>query len=347
MFFRLCSFVIVSCVFLGAPLHAAKKKLSAPSFKGAIVVDAATGESVIEQNPDEVNPPASVTKLMTFLVVQDRIRSGSLTLQTPVTVTAEDSRIGGTQVWLKEGEVFPVEELLFALMIQSANDAASALARTAGGSRDAFVQLMNERAKSLGMTHTTFRSPHGLPPSTRKLSESDLTTPRDLAILSRELITKTDILRYTSVKTRVFRGDSAQKVVMNNHNHLLGKVNGVDGLKTGFTNGAGFCLAATAQRNGRRIIAVVVGSPDRKTRDLQVGELIERGFSALQPLPAGAVTPGIGAPPTASPISGSGPISAPSASSTPASSASPIAAPAPMPKPQDQPASVTFPGIKK
>ncbi|HEU5079955.1 MAG TPA: D-alanyl-D-alanine carboxypeptidase family protein [Opitutaceae bacterium] len=344
MLFRLCSFLVASCLFAAAPLHAAKKKLNAPAFKGAIVVDAATGESVIEQNPDEVNPPASVTKLMTFLVVEDRIRSGNITLQTPVTVTAEDSRIGGTQVWLKEGEVFPVEELLYALLIQSANDAASALARTAAGSREAFVQMMNARAKELGMTHTTFRSPHGLPPSTRKLSESDLTTPRDLAILSRELLMKTDILRYTSVKTRAFRADSPQKVIMNNHNHLLGKVNGVDGLKTGFTNGAGFCLAATAQRNGRRIIAVVVGSPDRKTRDLQVGELIERGFAALSPLPPGAVTPGIGPVPSTSPIGPSGPISAAPSS---ANSSSPIAAPAPAPTPNDEPVSVTFPGTKK
>jgi D-alanyl-D-alanine carboxypeptidase (penicillin-binding protein 5/6) len=337
MNFRQFTVCFVLGVFALVPLHGAKRKVDTTPFKGAIVVDAATGETLIENGPDEVNPPASVTKLMTFLVVQDRIRSGNISLQTPVTVTAEDSRIGGTQVWLKEGEVFPVEELLYALMIQSANDAANALARTAAGSRDAFVQLMNARAKELGMTHTTFRSPHGLPPATRKISDSDLTTPRDLTLLCRELLSKTDVLRYTSVKQRVFRGDTPQKVVMNNHNHLLGKVAGVDGLKTGFTNGAGFCLAATAERNGRRIIAVVMGSPDRKTRDLRVGELIERGFADLPPLPPGSTPPVIG-PSATSPIS----APAPAAAQAPL-----IGKPAAAEGAKDAPPTVTFPGLKK
>ncbi len=294
------------------------------------MVDAATGKVLIDENADIVSPPASVTKLMTFLVVQDRIREGKLTLQTPVTADASDSKMGGTQVWLKEGETFPVEELLYALMIQSANDAATALAHAAAGSREAFVQLMNARAKGLGMTSTTFRSPHGLPPSDRKLSDSDLTSPRDLAILSRELVRTTDILRYTSVKERPFRTQALKPVIMRNHNHLLGKVAGVDGLKTGFTNTAEFCISVTAQRNGHRIIAVVMGSPDRIARDLRAGELIERGFSAL-PADSPAFT-------------STGPNNATSSNST----VSPISA-APSPTPANDPnaPTVTFPGVKK
>jgi D-alanyl-D-alanine carboxypeptidase len=131
------------------------------------------------------------------------------------------------------------------------------------------------------MVNTTFRSPHGLPPSNRKLSEGDLTSPRDFALLSRYLIEKTDVLKYTSVKTRPFGAPVRTEVVeMKNHDNLLGQVPGVDGLKTGFTNGAGFCLSATAQRNGRRIIVVVMGSPAVQTRDLKVTELLERGFAA-------------------------------------------------------------------
>jgi D-alanyl-D-alanine carboxypeptidase len=145
-----------------------------------------------------------MTKLMTFLVIHDKIQSGALTLQTPVTVNAADSKIGGTQVWLKEKEVFPVEELLYAMMIQSANDAAHALARTAAGSTDAFVELMNAKARELGMTHTTFRTPHGLPPANRHLAEGDLTTPLDFALLCRHLVLKTDVLKYTSIKSRKF-----------------------------------------------------------------------------------------------------------------------------------------------
>jgi len=145
---------------------------------------------------------------------------------------------------LQDFESFPVEELLYAMMIQSANDAATALARSAAGSVPAFVDLMNAKAREIGMTHTTFRTPHGLPPANRHLADGDLTTPLDFALLSRHLVLTTDVLKYTSVKTRKF-GEGVRPfdrvIVMTNHDHLLGHVDGVDGLKTGFTNGAGFC----------------------------------------------------------------------------------------------------------
>ncbi|MDB6167336.1 MAG: Serine-type D-Ala-D-Ala carboxypeptidase [Verrucomicrobia bacterium] len=253
-----------------------------PAYKGAVVMDAATGKVLFEDHDGETSPPASMTKLMTFAVIHDRIASGAMTLQTPVTVTAADSRIGGTQVWLKQGEVFPVEELLYAVMIQSANDAAYALARTAAGTVPAFVELMNAKARELGMTRTTFRTPHGLPPANRRLAEGDLTTPHDFALLCRHLVLRTDVTKYTSVKRRPF-GPPGRGTMMDNHDHLLGRVQGVDGLKTGFTNGAAFCLSATALRNGRRIIVVVMGSPDSRTRDLKVADLIEQGFAMLPP----------------------------------------------------------------
>ena len=275
----------LGCLANGAQAAKARTKRAVENvapYKGAVIMDAASGQILFEDHQGEPSPPASMTKLMTFLVLHDKLQSGALRLKTPVTVEAADSKIGGTQVWLKEKEVFPVEELLYAMMIQSANDAAYALARTAAGSAAAFVELMNAKAREIGMTHTTFRTPHGLPPSNRRLSEGDLTTPHDFAILCRELLLKTDVLTYTSVKTRNFGdGVRATPVVMNNHNHLLGKIAGVDGLKTGFTNGAGFCLSATAQRNGRRIIVVVMGCQDRKIRDIKVAELIERGFAAI------------------------------------------------------------------
>jgi D-alanyl-D-alanine carboxypeptidase (penicillin-binding protein 5/6) len=261
----------------------ARGKSSAP-YLGAIVTDAATGKVIFEDNADAITPPASMTKLMTFAVLHDQLVSGALTLQTPVTANAADAKMGGTQVWLKEKETFPVEELIYAMMIQSANDAAHALARTAAGSTEAFVELMNAKARALGMTRTTFRTPHGLPPADRRKADGDLSTPRDYAILSRYLLLETDVTKYTSVRSRPFGANRPNgPVTMNNHNHLLGKVAGLDGLKTGFTNGASFCLAATAERNGRRVIVVAMGSPDTKTRDLKVSELIERGFAALPP----------------------------------------------------------------
>lgn len=296
--FFVCLVLTVTCV---PALFAAKAAPAEQIYKGAIVMDANTGRVLFEDNADVISPPASVTKLMTYLVINDLIQAGTLSLQTPVTVTASDSKIGGTQVWLKQGETFPVEELLYALMIQSANDAAYALARTAAGTVPAFVERMNAKARELGMTHTTYRTPHGLPPSNRRTSEGDLTSPRDLARLSQHLISRTDVLRYTSVKIRPFRdGQATGRIEMRNHNHLLGAVAGVDGLKTGYTAGAGFCLAATAERNGKRIIAVIMGSSDRKTRDIKMAELIERGFA----------TPGL--------------VSAPAAAAA-ASDASPVA----------------------
>lgn len=273
-----CSFLFLIACLATAGLRADN------AYKGAIIIDAASGQVLFEDDADIVSPPASITKLMTFLIIHDRIANGQMTLNTPVPVTAASSKIGGTQVWLKEGEVFPVEQMLYALMIQSANDCAHALALAAAGSADAFVALMNERAHQLGMTHTTFRSPHGLPPSTRKIADGDLTSPRDLAILSRYLIQNTNILDYTSVKERTFRtGQTEGEIVMRNHNHLLGNVEGVDGLKTGYTRGAGFCLSATARRNGRRVIAVIMGSPSAKIRDLKMAELLKRAFASLPP----------------------------------------------------------------
>ena len=263
------------------------------TYKGAIVTDAATGAVLFESNPDVVTPPASMTKLMTYAVLHDKLAAGALTLGTPVTVSAADSRIGGTQVYLKEKEIFTVEELVYALMIQSANDAAHALAIAAAGSTQAFVELMNAKARALGMTNTTFRSPHGLPPTSRRLAEGDLASPRDFAVLSRHLLQQTDVLTYTSARVREFgtsRPNGGQR--MENHNKLLGKVEGVDGLKTGYTAGAGYCLSATAQRNGRRVIVVIMGSFGKngevdkgRTRDLRTADLIEKGFAAL---PAGS-----------------------------------------------------------
>lgn len=279
-----------------APTRPADDKTA---FKGAIVVDAATGSVLYEDRADFVTPPASMTKLMTFAVLYDHLASGALALTTPVKITNEDAKIGGTQVFLDPRETFPVEELIYAMMIQSANDAAYALARTTAGSVPAFVELMNAKAKALGMTHTTFRTPHGLPPASRKIAEGDLTTPRDFAKLCQHLLKNTTVLQYSSIRTRDFGASRANGPQhMKNHNNLLGKVGGVDGLKTGYTEGAGYCLSATAQRNGRRVIVVIMGSfgPNGqkdlgRTRDLKAVELLERGFAALPPAPAAPATP--------------------------------------------------------
>lgn len=281
-------------------------------FRGSIVMDAATGAVLHEQNADAVSPPASVAKLMTFLVVHDAITAGRVRLDTPITATLRDQKMGGTQVNLAAGETFLIEELLHALLIESANDAAHALTQV-HGDRDTFVAAMNARARALGMTNTTFRSPHGLPPDSRRREDGDLTSARDLALLARELVTHTDVLRYSSVIVRPFgAGIRPEPLPMRNHNKLLASVEGCDGLKTGFTRDAGFCLAATARRGGKRVIVAVLGGGDAKTRDAEVKRLIEDGFAKI-PADSVFVEPPVGVVPV-----GAAPVGAPAANGAPA-----------------------------
>ena len=197
--------------------------------------------------------------------------------------------MGGSQVYLDPRERFTVDELLYALMVQSANDAAMALALHVAGTREGFVRMMNDKAKELGLSPVTqFHSPHGLPPG--KDQRPDMTTPRDFAKLCRALLqAHPEALKYTSVTFRVFRQNPLFE--MRTHNHLLGAVPGCDGLKTGYFTDAGYSIAATAQRDGARVIAVVMGSVDRKVRDAKATELLARGLldaSRAPGVPAGA-----------------------------------------------------------
>ena len=268
-------------------------------YNGAIVIDASDGRVLFEDGADRPGYPASMLKLMTLFVVLDRIEAGHLRLTDIVPVTKEAMRMGGSQVWLDPRESFPVEELLYALMVQSANDAAMALAIYVGGSRDGFVAMMNDKAAELGLSPITrFQSPHGLPPAD-KTQRPDMTTPRDFARLCKALLdAHPDTLRYTSVQKREFRADAQppfEPILMETHNRLLGTVPGCDGLKTGWIRASGYCIAATAERDDRRVIAVVMGSVNRSTRDAKTVELINRwlpeavqksAVSAAKPAPA-------------------------------------------------------------
>lgn len=264
--------------------RAALPNRTADPCLGAIVVDAATGQVLAEQNADAPGFPASVIKLMDMMVLLDQISAGTLSLSNSVSVTAESARIGGSQVYLKEGEVFTLEELMYSLMIQSANDSAMAMALSVAGSSSGFVEMMNKKAAELGMTSTTFHSVHGLPPAAGQ--SGDTSTARDLAKLACALIARhPDIFKYTSTQVRAFRPTAPQPFEMRSHNHLLREYPGCDGLKTGFINAGGFSIVATAQKNGRRVVAVILGSKDRKVRDAKAKEMLSKGFAALPPLP--------------------------------------------------------------
>jgi len=266
--------------------------VSRSPYSGAIVIDAATGKVLFEDDADGKGYPASITKLMVLLVILDAVEAHRLTLDEPVTVTAKASKIGGSQVYLKDNEVFPVDELLYALVVQSANDAATALAIHYAGGKAAFVELMNRRAQEIGMRDTVFRSVHGLPPGRGQLP--DISTPRDIAKLCRELLKKPGALKYTSTRRRLFRAGTAQPFIMTNHNRLLRNTKGCDGLKTGYFRAAGFSIAATASRKHQRAIAVVFGALSGKVRDAKAKEMLTRGLMELvmNAAPAPAPAPG-------------------------------------------------------
>ena len=280
---------------------ARSKSISRDPWLGAIVLDAATGKVLYEDQADTKGYPASVLKLMDLLIILEKIEQKQLSLQDQVPVSAKASHIGGTRVWLAEKESFTVDEMLYALMIQSANDAAVALAEKVAGSADAFLELMNRRAKELGMNSTVFHSVHGLPPG--KGQEHDVTTARDLSILCREVLKHPDTLRYTSTRERPFRPNVAGKtVIMRSHNHLLGHVEGCDGLKTGYITTSGYSIAVTAARNGQRVIVVVFDSTALKVRDAKAAELVAKGFAALSAAARGSAPPA--SQPTAAPVAG-------------------------------------------
>jgi len=262
-------------------------------YVGAIVVDVGSGRVLFEDRADVKGYPASVLKLMDLLLILERIERGQLSFQDQVTVSAKAAQTGGSQVWLAEKEVFTIDELLYALMVKSANDSAVALAEKVAGSTSAFVDLMNRRAQELGMASTKFSSVHGLPPGPGQAF--DVTTARDLARLCLEVLKHRDTLRYTATRQRTFRPPSSpHAVVMQSHNHLLDQVAGCDGLKTGYIAAAGFSIAVTASREGQRVLVVVLGSSDRKLRDAKATELVNRAFAAYRPPPS---PPKAGTPP--------------------------------------------------
>ncbi|BHH82306.1 D-alanyl-D-alanine carboxypeptidase family protein [Desulforhopalus sp. 52FAK] len=279
--------VVISTLLIAQSTWAARAKIATISkdpYISALVIDAGTGKTLIDENSTAKAYPASVLKMMVLLVVLDQIDQGSLSLRDIVQVTPEAARMGGSQVYLDPKEQFPVDDLLYALMIQSANDAAMALAIHISGSKEGFIALMNEKAASLGMKDTQFHSVHGLPPADGQ--QVDTTTAKDLSILAMNLAKREETFKYTSAKEREFRDGN---FIMRTHNNLLKNVDGCDGFKTGYFRAAGFSIVATAMRNGVRLIVVVLGSKDRKVRDAKATELLARGFSKVPARPATAV----------------------------------------------------------
>jgi len=243
-------------------------------FATGVLIDAETGEVLLEKMAHEQREPASMVKMMTELLILEKIEEGGIRLTDTVTVSARASRMGGSQVYLKHNERFTVEELLMALAIHSANDAAAALAEFHSGSMEAFVDLMNMRAEDLGLENTIFRSVHGLPPDWGQ--EGDLSTAYDLAMLGRELTRFPEARRWAATARAPFRDG---EFTLYNPNKLIGRFRGLDGIKTGHHSGAGYCVTASATRQGHRLIAVVMGCSSDESRATETSRLLTYGFN--------------------------------------------------------------------
>jgi D-alanyl-D-alanine carboxypeptidase (penicillin-binding protein 5/6) len=246
--------------------------LSAP-YVSACVMEPATGQVIYEKEMHKPWPLASMTKMMLMLIVAEKLHDGSLKLNDQVTTSALASKMGGSQVYLKEGETFSLDDMMKAIVVHSANDASLAVAEYVAGSGQAFVVMMNQRAQELGMKDTHYYSPHGLPPAPGQLP--DISSAYDTAMLARELIKYPDVLRWSSIDTTGFRNNTFE---LRNTNHLIRTYRGCDGLKTGFYAQAGFNVAATAHRNGMRLIAVVMGSPRKLENFAAAATLMSQGF---------------------------------------------------------------------
>ena len=240
--------------------------------RSAILMDAETGTVLFEQNADEALPPASVTKIMTLLLVMEAIEQKKLALTDMITASAHACSMGGSQIFLEEGEQMSVEDMLKSVVIASANDAAVALAEHIAGTEEAFVALMNKRAQELGMKNTHFENTNGLDDSV----ENHVTSARDIAIMSAALIAHEKILEYSSIWMDTIRNG---EFGLTNTNRLVRFYEGATGLKTGSTSKAKFCISATAKRKGMSLICVVMAAPTRDVRNSTATALLDWGFA--------------------------------------------------------------------
>ncbi len=240
--------------------------------RSAVLMDAVSGTVLYTQNAGEALPPASVTKIMTLLLVMEAIDSGTLSLDDPISVSANAASMGGSQVYLEEGESMSCEDMLKSVVISSANDAAVALAEHIAGDTETFVRRMNEKAAALGMSATHFENATGLDDT----ATNHLTSAMDIAIMSRALIEHRTILQYSSIWMDTIRNGTFG---LTNTNRLVRFYRGATGLKTGSTDKAGFCVSVTAERDGLSLICVIMGAENRDIRNAQATRLLDWGFA--------------------------------------------------------------------
>ena len=245
----------------------------AKNATSAIMLEASTGEIIFQKNANEKRPPASMTKMMSMLLIMENIEKGNLTFEEEVTASAYASSMGGSQIFLKAGEKMKVEDLLKGIAIGSGNDATVAMAERIAGTEEAFVKLMNDRAKELGLTNTNFKNSTGLD------AENHYSTAYDMSVIARELVKHKKILEFTGTYEDYLRKDSASPFWLVNTNRLVRFYQGVDGLKTGYTKEAGYCLTSTAEKDNMRLITVVMNEPSTQIRNGETSSMLDYGFN--------------------------------------------------------------------
>ncbi|MGA1598933.1 MAG: D-alanyl-D-alanine carboxypeptidase family protein [bacterium] len=272
---------LLAALLFTAPLNAKSIESFRGQYQAALLLDVDSGKQLVAQDIHRQIYPASVVKMMVALLTLEDVESGRVSWKDTVTVSKWASRIGGSQVYLKQGERFALHELMKAMVISSANDAAVAIAEHLEGSQEDFVKRMNARAGELGMQHTQFQTPHGLPPSRRRKQKADVTTVFDLSLLASELLKHPRYFEWSSTRLDSFRRGTFQ--LLNTNHRLLRSYPGMDGMKTGYYSKAGFNLVATAKRGDTRLLSIVVGARNAKTRNRIIASLLDSGFEQLQP----------------------------------------------------------------
>ena len=271
---RLFAMTVVLVTLMALPFPASGVQLNTAG-KSAVLMDVATGTLLYESNSQEPLAPASVTKVMTMLLIMEAVDSGKIAMTDTVTASETASAKGGSQIYLKAGETMTVSDMLKSIAVSSANDCACAMAEHIAGSEEAFVALMNQRAKELGMENTHFVNCTGLDDGEN--AEQHRTSARDIALMSRQLLKNhPDIKKFTTIWMDTVRNGTFG---LSNTNKLIRFYPGATGLKTGFTSGAGYCLSASAQREGMELIAVVMGADTSANRNAACKQLLDYGFA--------------------------------------------------------------------
>lgn len=247
-----------------------------PNAKSAILVDSLSGKVLYEKNSLEKLPPASMTKLASMLLIMEAIDNGQLKFDDMVTISEEAANMGGSQVFLQAGEAYSVHDLLKSIAIASGNDAVYAMAEKIGGTHQEFVNMLNKRLKEIGAVNTNFVNAHGLD------AEGHYSTAKDMSIIARELLKHEKILEYTSIYEEYLEKNDGSRIWLVNTNKLVRYYNGVDGLKTGFTKTAGYCLTATAKKDNFRLISVVMGEDTSENRSADTVKLLNYGFNTYK-----------------------------------------------------------------